>query len=69
DLLALAAERGVVFFREQEFSQEDEVAFGRRLGELHIHPYIPTPDSHPEIVIPSGAGRTSSYIDGLYRKG
>ncbi|KAK9685521.1 hypothetical protein K7432_015465 [Basidiobolus ranarum] len=69
DLLALAAERGVVFFREQNFSQEDEVAFGRRLGELHIHPFIPTPDSYPEIVIPSGAGKTSAYVEDLYRKG
>ncbi|KAK9695007.1 hypothetical protein K7432_013197 [Basidiobolus ranarum] len=69
DLLALIAERGVVFFRNQEFTQEDELKFGRRLGELHIHPFISAPDSYPEIVIPSGAGKSIPYVDNIYRKG
>ncbi|ORX99529.1 taurine catabolism dioxygenase, partial [Basidiobolus meristosporus CBS 931.73] len=69
DLLALAAKRGVVFFRDQEFSQDDEIAFGRRLGELHIHPFIPAPNSYPEIVIPSGAGKVNHQVESLYRRG
>ncbi|ORX94560.1 TauD-domain-containing protein [Basidiobolus meristosporus CBS 931.73] len=69
DLLALVAERGVVFLRNQDFSQEEELAFGRRLGQLHIHPFIAAPDSYPEIVIPSGEGRTHPQVDNIYRKG
>jgi len=28
----------VIFFRNQHISPEQHLAFGRRFGELHIHP-------------------------------
>jgi taurine dioxygenase len=31
----------VIFFRDQAMSPEQQVAFGRRFGELHIHPGAP----------------------------
>ncbi len=34
----LAAERGVVVFRDQDMSLDDQIAVGRRLGPLHVHP-------------------------------
>ncbi|ORY03201.1 alpha-ketoglutarate-dependent taurine dioxygenase [Basidiobolus meristosporus CBS 931.73] len=68
DLLALAAVRGVVFFRNQEFSQEEEVNFGRRLGELHIHPFTTAPDSYPEILIPAAAGSVNDQLRSAYRR-
>ena len=44
-------DHGVVFFRDQRLTRDQHVAFGRRLGELHVHPYAPNlgPD-HPEII-------------------
>jgi taurine dioxygenase len=48
----------VIFFREQDITPEQQVAFGRRFGELHIHPFIPSLKDHKEIIrlrAPSGA--------------
>ena len=41
----------VLFFRDQQLSQGEHVAYGRRFGELEIHPFIPAPEGHPEIVL------------------
>lgn len=39
----------VLFFRDQDVSIEDHIAFGREFGELEIHPFMQE-ESHPEIV-------------------
>ena len=40
----------VLFFKEQkEISPEQQVAFGKRFGDLHTHPAAPTMPGHPEI--------------------
>ena len=44
-------EHQVVFFRDQVMTLEQHKAFGRRFGELHIHPAAPGPDGHPEILV------------------
>jgi len=44
-------EHQVVFFRDQAMSLEQHKAFGRRFGELHIHPAAPGPEGHPEILV------------------
>jgi taurine dioxygenase len=45
-------EHGVIFFRDQTMTPEQQKAFGRRFGELHIHPAYPMLlDGHPEIMI------------------
>ena len=41
----------VIFFRDQEMGLEQHKAFGRRFGELHVHPGSPGPEGHPEILI------------------
>jgi taurine dioxygenase len=41
----------VVFFRDQDVSIDDHVAFGARFGELEVHPFTPNLDSHPEVVV------------------
>jgi taurine dioxygenase len=41
----------VIFFRDQDVSVDDHAAFGRRFGELEIHPFTPNLDSHPEVVV------------------
>jgi taurine dioxygenase len=41
----------VIFFRDQEISPGEHVAFARQFGELHVHPYAPSLDDHPEVLI------------------
>lgn len=41
----------VLFFRDQELTQEQHVAYGRAFGELEIHPFSPNVASHPEILV------------------
>ena len=39
----------VIFFRDQDLTEDQHKAFGRRFGELNIHPrYVPL-EGHPEI--------------------
>jgi len=44
-------ERKVVFFRDQDVSVEDHIAFGAKFGELEIHPFTPNLEGHPEVVV------------------
>ena len=44
-------EHGVIFFRDQPIDHEQHLAFGRRFGELHIHPASPCVDSRPELML------------------
>ncbi len=41
----------VIFFRDQDGSVAEHVAFGRRFGELEIHPFTPNREDFPEVVI------------------
>ncbi len=42
----------VIFFRDQELTHEQHKDFGRRFGELHIHPTSTRTDSgNPEILV------------------
>jgi taurine dioxygenase len=41
----------VLFFRDQPFTHGEHVAYGRLFGELEVHPFLPAPEGHPEIVI------------------
>ncbi|KAJ3011923.1 hypothetical protein HKX48_006569 [Thoreauomyces humboldtii] len=38
DLARLVSERGVVFFRDQDLTLDQQQALGRSWGELHVHP-------------------------------
>jgi taurine dioxygenase len=40
----------VIFFRDQDITPEQHKNFGRHFGELHIHPYIPALEGHPELL-------------------
>lgn len=53
----------VIFFRDQELDHDSHKAFGRLFGELHVHPAIPGPEGHPEI-LPIHADKNSKYIAG-----
>jgi len=40
----------VIFFRDQKITPEQQIAFGKRFGELHIHPFIPCLEGYEEII-------------------
>ena len=43
-------DHNVIFFRDQELTLEQHKDFGRRFGDLHIHPAAPSPKGHPAIL-------------------
>ena len=45
------AEHGAIFFRDQRLSPEQHLEFGRRFGELHVHPAAPHEPGHPELMV------------------
>ncbi len=51
ELKTLIADRGVLFFRDQEMTLEEQVEIGRKLGELHVHPAAKAPEGFPEVLV------------------
>jgi sulfonate dioxygenase len=54
ELALFVAQRGVVVFRDQDFSQKGPqfaVDYGKHFGPLHIHPTSGAPRNHPELHI------------------
>ncbi|MEN0075884.1 MAG: TauD/TfdA family dioxygenase [Paracraurococcus sp.] len=45
------AEHLVIFFRDQQMTQRQHLDFGRKFGELHLHPAAPHEPGHPELMI------------------
>ncbi|MET0326878.1 MAG: TauD/TfdA family dioxygenase, partial [Ilumatobacteraceae bacterium] len=43
-------EHQVLFFRDQSLTPEQQVAFGRRFGELGTHPYVDANPAYPEVI-------------------
>ncbi|WP_369027206.1 TauD/TfdA dioxygenase family protein [Qipengyuania sp. RANM35] len=41
---------GVIFFRDQQLTQEQHIAFARHFGELEIHPATPKSQANPEVL-------------------
>ena len=41
----------VIFFRDQHITPEQHLDFGRKFGELHLHPAAPHEPGHPELMI------------------
>lgn len=46
---AMLAERGLVVFRQQDLSEEDHIAFARRIGPIVVNNYFPANGGYPEI--------------------
>jgi taurine dioxygenase len=47
---AALLEHSVLFFRDQTITPAQQVAFAKRFGAIHYHPYIEGMPGHPEIV-------------------
>jgi taurine dioxygenase len=41
----------VLFFRDENLTHAQHVAYGRALGELEIHPFVRSIEDHPEIIV------------------
>ena len=54
----------VLFFHDQDITHDQHVAFGRRFGELHIHPSAPCVDGRPELM-KVHADATSPFAEGM----
>ena len=48
---AALAEYEVLIFRDQEITAEQQKAFGRRFGELTVHPFAPRDEDVPELIV------------------
>jgi taurine dioxygenase len=40
----------VIFFRDQDLTPEEQIAFARRFGTLHVHPFVGGLPDHPEVM-------------------
>jgi sulfonate dioxygenase len=49
ELALLVAERGVVFFRDQDITIDQQLDLGRYYGPLHIHQNYGHPEGYPEV--------------------
>src|SRR3954464_10544197 len=50
EIRALLLKHKVIFFRDQDISRADHVAFARRFGELEDHPVVGSDPDHPGLV-------------------
>ena len=57
-------DNGVIFFRDQHLTPDQQKAFGRLFGELHMHPAAPRElPEHPEILV-IHADENSKHVAG-----
>ena len=45
------AEHEVLIFRDQDITTEQQKAFGRRFGKLTVHPFAPSDEEAPELIV------------------
>jgi taurine dioxygenase len=57
-------EHHVLVFRDQKLGPEQQIAFGERFGELHVHPIVPHLRGHPPIlaIVNLGKRRTITEV-------
>lgn len=56
---------GVIFFRDQDITPEQHLAFGRRFGELHVHPSVRgKPREQWTEIMPVHADATTARVAG-----
>jgi taurine dioxygenase len=60
------AEWKVLFFRDQELTGAQQVAFARNFGELEVHPFAPHLDGLPEVMVLDHGGER--VPEGAYRE-
>ena len=63
DLRQALLDHRVIFFRDQSISSEEQIAFGRRFGDLEVHPFTRNKASHPEIILLANDEQNKSRIN------
>jgi taurine dioxygenase len=64
EIHAALIDNGVIFFRDQHLTPEQQKAFGRLFGDLHMHPAAPREvPEHPEILV-IHADENSKHVAG-----
>ena len=51
----------VIFFRDQDITPEQHVAFARRFGALETHPFVPHREQYPEVMVLKKNDRMGGY--------
>jgi taurine dioxygenase len=64
EIHAALVDNGVIFFRDQHLTPDQQKGFGRLFGELHVHPAAPSLlAGHPEILV-IHADESSKHVAG-----
>lgn len=50
EIRAALLKHGVIFFRDQDLTQEQHIAFARHFGDLEVHPATPKDQPYPEVL-------------------
>lgn len=50
DIRAALLKYGVIFFRDQDLTQEAHIAFARHFGDLEVHPATPKDQPNPQVL-------------------
>jgi taurine dioxygenase len=50
EVRAALLENLVIFFRDQRLTPERQLAFARRWGDIHLHPFMVGMEGHPEVL-------------------
>ncbi len=64
-------DRGVLFFRDQDLSPEQQLAFARQFGEISVPPFRPKYGEDPELIVldqvsPRGEGADEWHSDNTF---
>ncbi len=51
----------VIFFRDQDITPEQHIAFARRFGDLETHPFVPYREGYPEVMVLKKSDRIGGY--------
>jgi len=63
---AALVEYEVIVFRDQQISSEDLKRFGRRFGELTVHPFAPSEGNAPELITFKNDATTPPYATDVW---
>jgi taurine dioxygenase len=66
EIRAALLEWKVIFFRDQDVSIEEHIAFGSLFGELEYHPFTQNLEEHPEVVVIHHGPKSKSGQNGWH---
>jgi len=66
EILAALNEHEVIVFRDQSLNAVQQLAFGRRFGELVVSPFSPNADEAPELIILENSASTPAPLTDIW---